>query len=150
MTAINPNLSFPGIARRLAAMFYDALLLAALWFFAAALLMVVTGGHLANPDRPLWLLGALQLSLLLVLLLFFSGFWVKGGQTLGMRAWRLRLVTTRGEPVNWSQAIWRLVAAVPSLGLFGIGFFWMLIDRERIAMHDRLTGTRLILLAKKN
>jgi uncharacterized RDD family membrane protein YckC len=148
MTASHPDSSAPGIARRLAAMIYDSLLLAALWFVTAALLMAVTGGHLADPNRPSWLLATLRVSLFLVTLLFFAGFWVNGGQTLGMRAWRMKLVDTHGEPVNWNQAIWRFIAAVPSIGLMGVGLLWMLLDREHIAVHDRLTGTRLVLLAK--
>jgi len=148
MTTLNPIPLAPGLARRLAAMLYDSLLLAALWFTATALLLAVSGGHLADPDRSLWLLVALRVSLLLVTLLFFAGFWVHGGQTLGMRAWRLKLVSASGGPVSWSQAVWRFAAAIPSVGLLGIGLLWVLIDRERCAVHDRLSGTRLVLLAK--
>jgi uncharacterized RDD family membrane protein YckC len=146
MTTLNPIPLAPGLARRLAAMLYDGLLLAALWFATTALLLAVSGGHLADPDRSLWLLVALRVSLLLVTLLFFAGFWVHGGQTLGMRAWRLKLVSANGGPVSWNQAVWRFAAAIPSVGLLGIGLLWVLIDRERCAVHDRLSGTRLILL----
>ncbi len=148
MTAQNPIPLAPGLARRLTAMLYDGLLLAALWFAAAALLLAVSGGHLSDPDRPGWLLYALRISLVLVTFLFFAGFWTHGGQTLGMRAWRLKLVSTSGGPVNWKQALWRFAAAIPSVGAFGLGLFWLLFDRERRALHDRLSGTRLVLLAK--
>jgi uncharacterized RDD family membrane protein YckC len=148
MTAHNLIPLAPGLARRLVAMLYDGLLLAALWFTATALLLAVSGGHLADPDRSLWLLYTLRACLLLITLLFFAGFWVHGGQTLGMRAWRLKLVDASGGPVSWNHAIWRFAAAIPSIGLLGIGLFWVLIDREHCAVHDRLSGTRLILLAK--
>jgi len=138
----------PGLARRLAAMVYDSLLLAALWFAVSALLLAVTGGRLADPDRSIWLLYTLRASLVLVTFLFFAGFWKKGGQTLGMRAWRLKLVNHDGGPVTWKQSLWRFAAAVPSLGAFGLGLLWMLLDRDRYAGHDRLSGTRLVLLAK--
>jgi len=138
----------PGLARRLAALLYDGLLVLALWFLAATLLLAVSGGRLADPDRPLWLLHALRVSLLLVTFLFFAGFWTNGGQTLGMRAWRLKLLGADGGPVNWKQALWRFAAAIPSLGIFGLGLFWMLFDREHCAAHDRLSRTRLVLLAK--
>jgi len=65
-----------------------------------------------------------------------------------MRAWRLKLVSASGGPVSWNQAVWRFAAAIPSVGLLGIGLLWVLIDRERCAVHDRLSGTRLVLLAK--
>lgn len=148
MTSQKPALLASGLARRLAAILYDGLLLAALWFAATALLLAVSGGHLADPDRSLWLLTFLRASLFLVTLLFFVWFWVHGGQTLGMRAWRLKLVNASGGPVSWNQAVWRFAVAIPSVGLFGIGLIWVLIDRERCAVHDRLSGTRLILLAK--
>jgi uncharacterized RDD family membrane protein YckC len=136
--------------RRLAAMFYDGLLLVALWFVATALLLAVSGGHMADPDRPLWLLYTLRVSLLLVKFIFFAGFWTNGGQTLGMRAWRLKLISASGDPVTWKQALWRFAAAIPSVGAFGLGLFWLLLDKERCAIHDRLSGTRLVLLAKKS
>jgi uncharacterized RDD family membrane protein YckC len=141
--------SAPGVARRIAAMFYDGLLLAALWFSISALLLAMSGGRLADPDRPLWLLVVLRVSLILITVLFFTGFWTHGGQTLGMRAWRLRLVNNSDGPVNWKQALGRFIAAIPSIGVFGLGLLWMLLDPERCALHDRLSGTRLILLAKK-
>lgn len=138
----------PGLARRLAAMVYDSLLLAALWFAVSALLLAASGGRLADPDRSIWLLYTLRASLVLVTFLFFAGFWRQGGQTLGMRAWRLKLISANGDPVNWKQALRRFAAAIPSLGAFGLGLFWLLLDRERCALHDRLSGTRLVLLAK--
>jgi uncharacterized RDD family membrane protein YckC len=138
----------PSLVRRLAAMLYDGLLLVALWFVAAALLLAVSGGHMADPDRPLWLLYTLRASLLLVTFMFFAGFWTHGGQTLGMRAWRLKLTSASGDPVNWKQALLRFAAAIPSVGALGLGLFWMLLDQEHCAVHDRLSGTRLVLLAK--
>jgi uncharacterized RDD family membrane protein YckC len=143
-----PIPSAPSFIRRLGAMLYDGLLLVALWFAATALLLAVSGGHLADPDRPLWLLYTQRASLLLVALTFFAGFWTHGGQTLGMRAWHIKLISTSGGPVNRKQALWRIAAAIPSVGAFGLGLFWMLFDPERCALHDRLSGTRLVLLTK--
>jgi uncharacterized RDD family membrane protein YckC len=138
----------PGLARRLAAMVYDSLLIAALWFAVSALLLAATGGRLADPDRSIWLLYTLRASLVVVTFLFFAGFWKQGGQTLGMRAWRLKLVNPDGGPVTWKQSVGRFAAAIPSLGAFGLGLLWMLVDRDRCTGHDRLSGTRLVLLAK--
>jgi uncharacterized RDD family membrane protein YckC len=149
MTTSHPIPFVAGMmARRFAALFYDGLLLTALWIAAGALLLAVSGGRLADPDQPLWLLYTYRAVLLLVTYLFFAGFWTHGGQTLGMRAWQLRLVTTSGGPVNRKQALWRFAAAIPSIGILGLGLFWMLIDREHCAVHDRLSGTRLVLLTK--
>lgn len=139
------NPTAPGMFRRLAAMFYDVLLLVALWFAVSALLLAVSGGQLASPDRPIWQIYLLRTCLVLTTVIFFTGFWTHGGQTLGMRAWRLQLVTNRNDSVNWKQSLLRLAAAIPSLGVFGLGFLWMLVDRDRRTVHDRLSGTKLIL-----
>lgn len=143
-----PTLPAPGLLRRLAAMVYDGLLLVALWFAATAVLLAASGGRLADPDRPLWLLVTLRAVLLLVAFLFFARFWTRGGQTLGMRAWRLKLVSADGGAVSWAQAARRFAAALLSLVAFGLGFLWVLVDREKRAWHDRLSGTRLVLLPK--
>jgi len=131
-------------------MLYDGLLLVAMWFVATALLLAMSGGSLADPDRPWWLLNTLRVGLVLVTFAFFAGFWTHGGQTLGMRAWHLKLISANGNPVNRKQALWRLMAAIPSIGALGLGLIWLLLDREHCALHDRLSGTRLILLAKKS
>lgn len=144
-----PTPSTAGISRRIAAMLYDGLLLAALWFSISALLLALSGGLLASPDRPLWLLNVLRVNLLLVTVLFYAGFWTHGGQTLGMRAWRLKLVNSSDGPVSWKQALGRFAAAIPSIGIFGLGLLWMLLDPERRALHDHLSGTRLVLIPKK-
>lgn len=134
--------------RRLAALAYDSLLLLALWFATAALILLLSGGRLAAPYRPLWLLIVEQLALLAVTWGFFTGFWTHGGQTLGMRAWRLKLVAANGGPVTIATASCRLLAAVVSLGALGLGYWWVLIDRDRCAWHDRWSGTRVTVVPK--
>lgn len=139
----------PGLARRALALLYDGLLLIALWFGVSALVLAISAGLLAEPDRPLWLAAIHRVSLVLVTVGFFGGFWTHGGQTLGMRAWRLRLVSSAGHGgVDWKQSLLRLVSACVSAGALGLGFFWMWIDPKRRTWHDRLSGTQLVLLPK--
>lgn len=141
----------PGLGRRALALLYDGLLLIALWFGVSALVLAVSAGLLAEPGRPLWLAYIHRISLVLVTVGFFGGFWTHGGQTLGMRAWRLRLVSSTGHgAVNWKQSVLRLASACLSVGAFGLGFFWMWIDPKRHTWHDRLSGTELILLPKNS
>jgi uncharacterized RDD family membrane protein YckC len=78
----------------------------------------------------------------MVVAVFFCGFWVAGGQTLGMRSWRLRVQRRDGRPIGWWQALGRFLLAIPALALGGIGLWWMLVDRDRLALHDRLSRTR--------
>jgi uncharacterized RDD family membrane protein YckC len=148
MTLSMPSMPVAGLPRRLAALIYDSLLLLALWFATAALLLAASGGLLSQPDRPPWLLLLERVSLLLVTFLFWGGFWTHGGQTLGMRAWRLKLVRDEGGPISWHQAVQRCLAAVLSLAPLGLGYLWVLIDPHRRAWHDRLSGTRVVVLPK--
>lgn len=139
----------PGLARRGIAILYDGMLLLALWFAVSALLLALSGGLLTDPARPAWLASVHRTSLVLVTVLFFGGFWTHGGQTLGMRAWRLQLVNNSdGGRISWRQVLLRLTAACLSIGALGLGFFWQWFDRERRSWHDHLSGTRLILLPK--
>lgn len=129
--------------RRLGAIVYDTLLLIALWLLATVPFVLVLG----ETNRSAGLRLAFQAYLLAVAFGFLGGFWVHGGQTLGMRAWRLTL-TADHPPLNWRKAAVRFLAALLSWACLGLGFWWMTVDRERLAWHDRLSGTRLLLTAK--
>jgi uncharacterized RDD family membrane protein YckC len=124
----------PGLPRRLASMVYEAVLLFAVGFFAAWLFFFASGGRdaTAGAERHL-----LQLFIGLVFAAYFLWSWLRGGQTLAMKAWRIRLVEV--TPV---KALVRFVLAlllVPTL----ISIVWSLFDRDRQFLHDRLAGTRL-------
>ncbi|MEJ2516085.1 MAG: RDD family protein [Gammaproteobacteria bacterium] len=131
----------PGLLRRLAACLYDGLLLVAVEMLAAGA-WVAASGSAAAPGNL-----AFRSFLLVVGLLFFAGFWTRG-ETLGMRAWRLRVVGPDGHPPAWPRALGRAAAAVLSWAALGLGFLWVLVDPERRAWHDRLSGTRLVLVSR--
>lgn len=130
--------SAPGLLRRLAACLYDALVLTAVEMGAAGL-WVAAVRHAVEPGDV-----AFQAYLLAVAAVFFCGFW-RRGETLGMRAWRLRVEGPDGRPPGWGRALGRFAAAILSWAAFGLGFLWVLVDRDRRAWHDRLSGTRLVL-----
>ena len=72
--------------------------------------------------------------------------WRRGGQTLGMRAWKIRVVDAHGRPAS-TKALWRRFAwGGLSLLPAGAGFWWSLLDRQRLTWHDRASGTRLVRL----
>lgn len=137
------NAAPPGLSRRLAAIFYDAWLVAALWLLGAIADTLARAGLGIGSDGSHLLL---QLYLLGSPALFFGWFWTHGGQTLGMRAWRLKLLDREGAPVGWRGALIRYAAAWLSLLAFGLGYLWVWIDRDRLAWHDRLSGTRLVMV----
>jgi uncharacterized RDD family membrane protein YckC len=132
-----------GLLRRLAALAYDTLLLTALLMCFTLVVLLVRGGE-AIPAGTWWF----QLALLAVTATFFAGFWTHGGQTLGMRAWRLRVVAADGGAVSYERALLRFVAAWISLAVAGLGFWWSLVDPERCCWHDRLSGTRVVRLGR--
>jgi uncharacterized RDD family membrane protein YckC len=82
-------------------------------------------------------------------LLFFIWFWTHGGQTLGMRAWRLKVVGVDGGPIGWRAAVVRCFGAILSWSALGLGYLWILVDREKLAWHDRMSATRLSLIPKR-
>ena len=130
----------PGLLRRLAAIFYDLLLLFALLAVATTVITLPFG----MPDTGTRLLAFQWFLFEIIPLLFFTGFWWRGGQTLGMRAWRLKVVRMDGSPLRWVDALKRHLAALLSCLSLGLGFLWVLVDHDRLAWHDRLSGTRLI------
>lgn len=131
----------PGAAsltRRLLAAAYDAVLVVALWLFATALLLPFTGGEAIEPGNAWYALYLAGWALA-----FFAGFWLRGGQTLGMRAWRIRLVADGGGRPRWHQAILRFAVACLSWACLGLGYWWALLRRDRRTWHDLASGTRL-------
>jgi uncharacterized RDD family membrane protein YckC len=141
----------PSLLRRLAAMVYDTLLVLPLIMASVALFMgartlmglgpAADGTVQLNPH-------IVQLIALLSAMVFFCAFWLNKGQTLGMQAWRIKLVNFAGEAPKLRQVILRCLAALLSAGCFGLGYLWCLVDRNNRYWHDYLSGTELILLPK--
>jgi uncharacterized RDD family membrane protein YckC len=138
-----------GLLRRLGAMLYDLLIVAALMFIVTALFLPFTGGEAITPGESGALERIYQAALLLVVVLFFCVFWTWRGQTIGMLAWRLRVQRPDGSAIAWRDALVRLAGACVSLAALGLGYFWIWIDREKLAWHDRWSGTRVVVLPKK-
>ena len=141
MTSQPPGLQPASLLRRLAALSYDALLLVGL-VFSFTLLVVVVAEALGRPVRPgsVWF----QLSVTALVAAFFCGCWVHGGQTLGMRAWRIRVLRDDGARLTWARAIARFAAALVAALPAGLGFWWSMLDETGRAWHDRWTRTRVV------
>ena len=133
----------PGLLRRLVCLLYDGLLLTAVLLVATFIFIMLFGDATHAPERYF-----LQLYLYLVAAVYFHWCWLRGGQTLAMQTWRIRIVNKDTEPLSLSLAIKRYVLASVGLILFGVGFLWALFDREGLFLHDRLLGTRLVLTQK--
>lgn len=123
----------------MAAICYDMLILTALLMLATALWLPFTREAIAPGN--FWY----RACLLALAAGYFCGFWVHGGQTPGMRAWRLRVERSDDQrPLRWQDALLRALAAAFSWGALGLGFLSALTDREQRTWHDRLSGTRLV------
>jgi len=127
--------------RRLAAASYDALLLVAIWMATASLDVLVRGLGGAAQNVHMF-----RAELLLAGLAFFGWFWTHGGQTLGMRAWRLKLRRSDGGAITWATALSRYAFAWLAWLPFGVGVLASALDPLKRAWHDRLSGTELILV----
>jgi uncharacterized RDD family membrane protein YckC len=137
----------PSLLRRLAAMLYDGLLVVALVAVVNAIALAATvrltsGGQEVLPPH------LVQLLTLVSIVGFFCLFWLKNGQTLGMQAWRIKLVDFQGGPPSIARALLRCGGAFLSTACLGLGYLWCLFDRNHRYWHDYLSGTELILLPK--
>ncbi len=137
-SAIDRKTKNIGLIRSAGAIFYDTLLLFSAWFVVTALVVWACGGESIAPGDPV-----LTTLLAACAYFYFAGQWVRGGQTLGMKTWRIRLtVPGKMTPPSWSAATLRFVVATCSGLLFGLGYLWALWDHEGLTLPDRLSGTR--------
>ena len=132
-------LTSAGVARRIAAMLYDTLLLSAVLFFATALLLPLTGGEALAPGNLLYFTYLLAVSFL-----YFGWFWTHGGQTLGLKAWKLKACPANGGEMTWRDSVMRYSSSLLSLAPLALGFVWAFFDRDKLMWHDRLSRTRLM------
>ncbi len=127
-----------GFFRRLAAIVYDSFLLLAILFLAAAILLPFNAGNAVITKTiiiPYYLLVSFS---------FYGWFWTHNGQTAGLKTWKVRLQTLDGQPVNWKHVLIRFFAALLSWFLLGLGFLWILADKNNYALHDYLSKTILV------
>ena len=121
---------------RLMAMIYDTLVLIGIWVFTVVILVTVAGDAV---------IGAWVQSVLFVeCFAFFAFFWLKRGQTVGMLAWRLRIVNDDGRMVTIRQVLLRFIGALFGIVCVFFGYFWIWIDTEKRSWSDLLSNSRVI------
>jgi uncharacterized RDD family membrane protein YckC len=130
------------LRRRVASLFYEALLLTAVVWCATLPFAALQSSFALAPVRAVY-----QLYLAVVAGIYFIGQWTRGGQTLAMKTWHLRLVARDGAAITLSQAALRYVIALVGVACLGAGFLWAFIDRDRRFLHDRVAGTHVVRVA---
>ena len=142
------------IGWRLLALLYDLWPALAMWMLVAVPFVLgytFLGGHDAHqnivPLSPLW--WAQWLICLGVTGVYAVLSWRRGGQTLGMRPWHLRVVGANGQAPGWRALILRYLVGCVSVLAAGGGLWWAWLDRDRLTWHDRASGTRMIRLPKQ-
>ena len=134
----------PGLARRLASMLYEGLVIFAVLLIGFLLPQILLHGFgLVIAPR------LLLVHVILLLMFYFVWFWLNGGQTLPMKTWKLILTNEDGRSLRPAQAILRYLAAWPSVLFFGVGIVWALFDKNGQFLHDRIAGTRIVFADKK-
>lgn len=145
--------SYPraGLFRRLASLLYDGLIVGAIWMLIGFIVQLAVG-----PDTSQLVAGRVQtdpvLSNILFFLMvascatFFVWFWTRSGQTVGMLAWRIKVVDRNGRLISMRQAGIRLLLAWPAFFVLGLGYLWLLVDAEGDALHDKISATRVVVL----
>jgi len=134
---MNKNNQGASLVRRLLAIFYDLLLLTAVLLVVASIPVTLNGGKAFL--HPL-----VSVVYVLVAYLFFAWFWMHGGQTLGMRAWKLKVLNDNGANLDWKQSAIRFAAAGLSLIPVGLGYLWILFDSNNLSWHDKLSKSRIV------
>ena len=140
------DLPHAGLFKRLATIIYDGLIVVAILFLSSAIAMAVVGAILgaeaiterqvliSNPVYSAWLV--------LCWFSYYAWCWRKGGQTLGMKAWRLKLITTDNNKITYSNALLRFFSS-----LLGLAHFWVLLPGKR-GWQDIISQTNIIVLKK--
>jgi len=147
-----PQPVYAGFFRRLFAIFYDCFLLLAILLVVSLITIALNHGKAVEPGDTLYPVFVLLIFGLCYL--YFAWFWIHGGQSLGMKTWRIQLQrddtdNKNSTPITWKIAAIRFFSAFISWGIFGLGFLWSLFDKKKRGWHDMISKTVLIDLRKK-
>lgn len=139
----------------MAALLYDAFLVGAMLMLVGFIMQFIFGfdtnrvvDGVVQTDP---LLGNILFPLMLgTCFAFYCFFWTRSGQTLGMIAWRIKVVSVTGELISPAQALTRWLTAWPGFIILFIGYGWIKFDPSGDALHDKVSGTRVVLLPKSH
>ena len=134
----------PSPFRLLAVMMYDSMLLVSVLLVAAAVAVALNGGEAIGANNPFFFV-----YLLGVAFIFYGWVWTHGGQTLGMRAWRVYLISGQNTGINWQQAFLRFMVGLFSWLPLGLGYWWLWLSPDKLSWHDIASGSYLVYSPKE-
>ncbi|WP_024792168.1 RDD family protein [Candidatus Ruthturnera calyptogenae] len=127
------------LLRRLGAMSYDIFLVFSLMFFVTGVIIIVFFNTKAPNGNTLFYVVTIPITYL-----YFTWSWVKGRQTLGMKAWKFQIKQMSGNNITHKQAFIRFISAIFSFTIFGLGFLYQLFNKDNRTIHDKISNTILI------
>ena len=131
-----------GFLKRILALVYDSLLIGAIVLVLSLLLVFINGGY---PESGSFVSFTQFFILVFAGPIFYSYFWIANkGQTTGMQAWKIKLVTMDETELNIKQTMLRCLISTISFVCFGLGYFWILYDKNNLSWSDILTKTKVI------
>lgn len=128
-----------GLMRRLMVMLYDSLIIVGLLMIASALAL-----PFGDAEKIAFRDIGFTLWLVIVCFIYLAGCWQFAGMTVGMRAWRVKLIDADGGDISWLRCSLRFVTGCASIGVFGLGLLWSLFDRQKRCWHDIAGRTLLV------
>lgn len=132
----------PLLGWRLLSLLYDFFPMLGIWFVVVVAALTLNRGEAIRSNT---LAGALELiALLAVTGVYATTSWRRGGQTIGMKPWRLYVTGVDGARAPLSRLWLRYAVGIVSLLCAGLGFWWAWIDRAGLTWHDRISRTRMI------
>lgn len=141
MTTKTPNTPSP--FRLFAVIAYDLMLLLSVLLLAGFIAVVLNGGEAIGANNPVFAVYIVAVSFF-----FYGWFWTHGGQTLGMRAWRVYLISQLPTDITWRQAAIRFIVALLSWLCLGLGFYWQWLSKQQQSWHDMASMSRLVVIKK--
>ena len=131
------NVSF---LRRLGSIIYDFFLVFSFVFFIEGVVIIINNKQAITSSLFFYLLT------LPLIYAYFSMSWIRGKQTLGMRAWKFEIIQKDGSNVTQKQSLIRFLLAI--ISLLGIGFIFQFFNQHKLPLHDYYSKTYLILTLK--